>query len=95
MKGFCVTFFFFILLFTFEEEEKTWHSLLKIATLIIVGPQIEKVHTSFTFSLQVAMSVCPLLEARVPCHLCFKQAQPKMFHSPKVEDRVENQFFTS
>ena len=22
-------------------------------------------------------------------HLCFKQAQPKMCHSPKVDDRVE------
>ena len=28
-------------------------------------------------------------------HLCFKQAQPKMCHSPKVEDGIENQFFTS
>ena len=22
-------------------------------------------------------------------HLCFKQAQPKMCHSPKVDDRVD------
>ena len=28
-------------------------------------------------------------------HLRFKQAQPKMCHSPKVEDKVENQLFTS
>ena len=28
-------------------------------------------------------------------HLRFKQAQPKMCHSPKVEDGVENKFFTS
>jgi hypothetical protein len=26
-------------------------------------------------------------------HLCFKQAQPKMCHSPKVDDRVELLFF--
>ena len=26
-------------------------------------------------------------------HLCFKQAQPKMFHSSKVEDVVENVIF--
>ena len=25
-------------------------------------------------------------------HLCFKQAQPKMCHSPKVDDRVEFYF---
>ena len=28
-------------------------------------------------------------------HLRFKQAQPKMCHSPKVEDGVEKKFFTS
>ena len=28
-------------------------------------------------------------------HLRFKQAQPKMCHSSNIEDRVENQFFTS
>ena len=25
-------------------------------------------------------------------HLCFKQAQPKMCHSPKVDDGVKNNF---
>ena len=25
----------------------------------------------------------------------FKQAQPDMFHSPKIEDRVENHVFSS
>ena len=29
-----------------------------------------------------------------PTNLRFKQEQPKMCHSPKVEDKVENQFFT-
>ena len=24
-----------------------------------------------------------------PLHLCFKQAQPKMYHSPKVDDGVD------
>ena len=28
-------------------------------------------------------------------HLCFKQAQPKMCHSPLVDDGVEIYFFTS
>ena len=28
-------------------------------------------------------------------HLCLKQAQPKMFYSPKVDDGVEICFFTS
>ena len=28
-------------------------------------------------------------------HLCFKQAQPKMCHSPKVDDRVNIFFQTS
>ena len=28
-------------------------------------------------------------------HLCFEKAQPKMFHSPKVENGVENKLFTS
>ena len=26
-------------------------------------------------------------------HLCFKQAQPKMCHSPKADDRVQTFFF--
>ena len=26
-------------------------------------------------------------------HLCFEQAQPKMYHSPKVDDRVDVFFF--
>ena len=28
-------------------------------------------------------------------HLCFKHAQPKMCHSPKVEIGVDNFFFSS
>ena len=28
-------------------------------------------------------------------HLCFKHAQPKMCHSPKVEDGVKNKLFIS
>ena len=31
----------------------------------------------------------------VTLHLLFNQTQPKMCHSRKVEDRVENKFFTS
>ena len=29
------------------------------------------------------------------CHLCFKQAQPKMCHSSKVDDGVDKFFKTS
>ena len=31
--------------------------------------------------------------ALLRAHLCFKQAKPKMCHSPKVEDGVEINFF--
>ena len=34
-------------------------------------------------------------DTSIDIHLRFKKAQPKMFHCPKVEDGVENQFFTS
>ena len=30
-----------------------------------------------------------------PWHLCFKQAQPKMYHSPKVDDGVDIFFKSS
>ena len=30
----------------------------------------------------------------VPDHMCFKQAQPKICHSPKVDNGVENKLFT-
>ena len=30
---------------------------------------------------EMVAQVCP--------HLCFKQAQPKMCHSPEVDDRIE------
>ena len=30
-----------------------------------------------------------LVGVKVRAHLCFKQAQPKMCHSPKVNDRID------
>ena len=36
-----------------------------------------------------------IFTASITLHLCFKHAQPKMFHSPKVENRVDNLFFSS
>ena len=37
----------------------------------------------------------PEQQATVTFHLCFKQAQPKMCHSPKVDDGVDIFFKTS
>ena len=34
----------------------------------------------------------PLISVALQCHLCFKQAQPKMYHSPKVENGVKTNF---
>ena len=30
----------------------------------------------------------------IEADMCFKQAQPKMCHSPKVDEGVENKLFT-
>ena len=51
--------------------------------------------TSHVSRVTCQMSHVSGFHRRDNIHLRFKQAQPKMCHSPKVEDKVENQFFTS
>ena len=38
--------------------------------------------------------MCILIVLVVPRHLCFKQAQPNMFHSPKIENGVETWLYS-
>ena len=47
-----------------------------------------------SISRNVRMFITKVAEY-ILCHLCFKQAQPKMCHSPKVDDGVDIFFKTS
>ena len=44
-------------------------------------------------SCEITVDLPPLGKTRT--HLCFKHARPKMCHSPKVENRVDNKFSSS
>ena len=66
-----------------------------IYTSVVVVVVIVVIIVVVAIAVVVVIVVIIIINVTITIHLCFKQAQPKICHSPKVDDGVDIFFKSS